>query len=122
MEGQVIEYLPDSVREGIEQARRKAERRKSRLRLEVDGRTIRVLRSWSTGFAVAVEEGDHLRGLVDLYDGARHVSQCLIMTSRDEGGERIYEFKRATAVHDQPPVDFERLAPEAPGGLLPSPD
>ncbi|WP_231592551.1 hypothetical protein [Pelagovum pacificum] len=106
------------MREGLEQARKKAERRKSRLRLEVGDRSIRVLRSWSTGFALDREEGGNLRGLVDLFEGSKHIAQCLILTSREDGDELIYEIKRATPAADKPPVDFEQ--PDfKPAGYLP---
>ena len=39
-----------------------------------------------------------LRGLVDVYDGARHIFQCLIVASTVENGEIVCEFKRSTAV------------------------
>ena len=49
----------------------------------------------------------------DAFDGERHLYQCLIVTSREEAGERIYEFKRNTAASDTAPLDFER-ASDAP--------
>lgn len=100
-------------------ARRESERKKSRLRIEVGNRTVRVLRSWETGFAVDAAESERLRGRVDLYEGARLVSRCLIVAAPEErDGERIYEFKRATPPSDSAPVDFERDTP-APAGYLP---
>ena len=44
----------------------------------------------------------------DEFDGARHVSQCLIVASHEENGEFKFEFKRNTAAHDIAPVDFEK--------------
>ncbi|KAA9007056.1 hypothetical protein [Histidinibacterium aquaticum] len=113
-----MEYLPESVRLGLEQARRTNEARKSRLQVEAGGRRIRVLRAWDKGFAVEAGATEMLRGLVDIYEGQRHVSRALIVTSREEEGELIYEFKRETRASDAPPVDFER-PDNAPAGLLP---
>ncbi len=112
------EFLPKEVREGLRAAQRLAERKKSRLSVEVGGQRFKVLRKWDGGFAV--EEGDapRLRGLVDLYDGARHVSQCLIVTARAEDGEWLYDFKRSTPPANERPLDFERDE-AAPVGLLP---
>ncbi len=67
--------------------------------------------------SVEEENAPQLRGLVDLYDGSRHLSQCLIVASEAEGGEMRYEFKRSTAASDSAPIDFYR-APDAPVGLL----
>ncbi|SLN44668.1 hypothetical protein [Roseisalinus antarcticus] len=116
-----MEFLPQSVQDGLAEAQRRASRRASRLRIEVGGERIRVLRSWETGFAVDASAPAHLRGVVDLYDGPRLLSRCLIITSRESDGERVYEFKRSTAAADKPPLDFE--TPEtAPSGLLAGPE
>ena len=111
------DFLPQSVREGLEAARREAERRKSRLKVRDGETTYPVLRFWSKGFALAADPAPNLRGLVDLFDGERHLYQCLIVTSREEAGERIYEFKRSTAASDKAPLDFERPS-DAPVGLI----
>jgi len=47
---------------------------------------------------------------VDLYDGSRHLYQCLIVASEEEGDEMRYEFKRNTPAVDSAPLDFERGA------------
>ncbi|QDC11106.1 hypothetical protein FHY55_18525 [Oceanicola sp. D3] len=113
------DFLPQSVREGLEAARRDAERRKSRLRVRDGDESYPVLRFWSKGFALAAEPAPNLRGLVDLFEGERHLYQCLIVTSREEAGERIFEFKRNTAAADSAPLDFAR-AKDAPVGLIES--
>jgi hypothetical protein len=102
---------------GLEQARQKALRQSSRLRLDVNGELFPVLRMWKSGFAISAEDAPQLRGLVDLYDGATHLFQCLIIKSDEEDGEMRYEFKRATAVSQTAPLDFER-SENAPAGLL----
>ena len=105
------------VQAGLQAARLAGLRRASRLRIEVDGVVYPVLRKWKSGFAVAAEHAPNLRGLVGLYDGANHLFQCLIVASEEEAGEMRYEFKRATAVADAAPLDFEKAA-DAPAGLI----
>jgi len=111
------EFLPKDVREGLELARKRALRRKSRLRLRVGDEVFRVLRFWDEGFSLDTENAPHLRGLVDLYDGSKHLYQCLIVASSEEAGEMIYEFKRHTAAVDRAPLDFYRDE-NAPVALL----
>ena len=59
-----------------------------------------------------------LRGFVDLYDGARHLYQCLIVASEEDGGQMRYEFKRSTEARDAAPLDFARDE-DAPVALIP---
>jgi hypothetical protein len=59
---------------------------------------------------VDLQDAPQLRGLVDLYDGSRHLYQCLIVASEEEGDEMRYEFKRNTPAVDSAPLDFERDA------------
>ncbi len=111
------DMLPAEVLKALDDARRARARRRNRLRVEIAGQQMQVLRLWPSGFAVREGDAPRLRGLVDLYDGARHISQCLIVASSAEDGEIRYEFKRATPVTDRAPQDF---APDEPGpaGLL----
>jgi len=102
------EFLPKEVREGLEAARKQALKKKSRLRVHVGESVFPVLRIWETGFSLESEDAPKLRGLVDLYDGAIHLYQCLIVASDDAGGEMIYDFKRNTAAVDKAPLDFVR--------------
>lgn len=102
------EYLPKEVRAGLELARKSAQRKKSRLRVQAGDQTFTILRYWDDGFAVDADDMPNIRGLVDVYDGGRHLSQCLIMASSEDAGEMVYEFKRATAVLDRPPLDYTR--------------
>ncbi len=102
------EYLPKEVREGLELARKRDQRRKSRLRVQAGDRTFVILRYWDDGFALDREDTPHLRGLVDLYDGGRHLSQCLIVASEEDGDEMVFEFKRETPAIDAAPLDYLR--------------
>ena len=104
------------IQAGLDQARIEGLKKSSRLRVNLGDNVLPVLRMWKTGFAVEAD-APALRGFVDLYDGAIHLFQCLIVTSEEEGGERRYEFKRATAVAEKPAVDFEILD-HTPAGLI----
>ena len=110
-------FLPKEVQTGLDAARIAALRKSSRLRVETGEDSYRVLRMWAGGFTVEADVVPPLRGLVDLYDGARHLYQCLIIAADAEGGEMRYDFKRATEAHDRAPLDFYR-APDAPIAYL----
>lgn len=114
----MLEFLPREVREGLEAARRATQRRKSRLRVQVGGAVFPVLRFWEDGMALDAKLTPHLRGLVDVYDGANHIFQCLIIASSQDGGELVCDFKRSTAVLDRPALDYWHDE-NAPVGYLP---
>lgn len=111
-------YLPQDIRDDLDAARLAQLKRRNRLRVMADGEAYPVLRLWRTGFAVEVGLVPALRGLVDVYDGAQHLYQCLIVASGEEAGEMRYEFKRNTAATDRAPLDHAR-DPDAPIALLP---
>ena len=102
------EFLPKEVREGLRAAQKKAREKKSRLRVQVGDQLFTILRYWDEGFALDAEDAPHLRGLVDVYDGGRHLSQCLIVASEESAGEMVYEFKRETMAADRAPIDYEK--------------
>jgi len=110
-------FLPKEVQDGLDAARMASLKKASRLRLFADGAPYPVLRLWDTGFSLEAENAPHLRGLVDIYDGAVHLYQCLIVASEEENGELIFEFKRNTAAADNAPLDFYR-DPGSPVALL----
>jgi hypothetical protein len=115
----MLEFLPEDVRKGLDAARKKDQKRRSRLRLQVGDAIFPVLRFWDKGLALdAGLAPGQLRGLVDVHDGSRHVFQCLIVASSIENGELVCDFKRATPVADRAALDFERDA-NAPVGYLP---
>ncbi len=114
----MLEFLSKEVREGLEMARKAKERRKSRLRVQVGEAVFPVLRFWHDGFVLDGALSPHLRGLVDIYDGSRHVFQCLIVASSKDGDEISCDFKRLTPVTDKAPLDFW-LDPTLPAGFLP---
>ena len=79
-------FLPKEVAEGLEAARKQALRKKSRLRVQAGTEIFTLLKYWDSGFSVDLQDAPQLRGLVDLYDGSRHLYQCLIVASEEEAG------------------------------------
>ena len=110
-------FVPKEVQAGLDQARRASIRAASRLRVETGGDIFPVLRMWKSGFAMDAADAPPLRGFVDLYDGAVHLFQCLVVASEEENGEKRFEFKRLTAVSDRAASDFVRAA-DAPVALI----
>lgn len=100
------EYLSEEVREALALAGKQDKRR--RLRVRIGSQSFDILRYWDGGFAIDADASPYLRGRVDLYDGARHMSQCLIMASSEEAGEMICEFKRETPANAEQPRDYVR--------------
>lgn len=113
-------FLPKDVQDGLDAARRASLRKASRLRVRAGDDLYPVLSLWRDGFAVEADSVPPLRGLVDLFDGAHHLYQCLIVASEEERGEMRYEFKRSTQAQDKAPLDFYR-DPAAPIALLGEP-
>jgi hypothetical protein len=114
----VSEYLPKEVREGLEQARKRDLRKRSRLRVHVGDKIYPIIRFWDDGMALDADEVRHLRGLVDIYDGSRHLYQSLIVASDVEAGELICVMKRSTAAADHAPRDYA-VDDDAPVALIP---
>ena len=111
-------FISDDVRSELNAARLAGLKKTSRPKVRVGEQYFPVLRMWRDGFTVEADAVPDLRGLVDLFDGGRHLYQCLIIASEPEAGERRYDFKRNTAASDSAPLDHYR-EPEAPVGLLP---
>ena len=111
------DYLPPEIAAALKAARKQAMANSSRLRINAGDEIYPIVRLWDEGFALDLENAPRLRGLVDVYDGAKHLMQCLIVASSEEAGEMTYEFKRATAANDTAPLDYER-AVDAPVALL----
>lgn len=114
----MLEFLPSDVREGFEAARKRDSRRQARLRVQVGGAVFPVLRLSDNEMQLDANLTPHLRGLVDVFDGARHIAQCLIVASTCENGVLICGFKRSTPVTDGPALDYWRDE-NAPVALLP---
>lgn len=112
------EFLPQEIRDGLATAKRLELTRKSRLRVQLGEAVFPILRMWDGGIALNADRTPHLRGLIDIYDGANQIFQCLIVASTIEDGELICEFKRSTPVTDKAALDFWRDE-NLPVGYLP---
>jgi hypothetical protein len=112
-------FLPQSVRDELAAAQKQARRRRATRVVHVGDEAYPILEMTDRGFSVDAEDAPHLRGLIDIYDGPRHLYQALIVASEQAGDLMRYEFKRNTAATTRAPVDFETTA-EIPVGLLPS--
>ena len=116
----MLEPLPEDIRHGIAMARSRRLRRGSRLCVHVSDAVFPVLRLWEEGFAVDAGRVPRLRGSVDIYDGPRHILQCLIIASELDGSDMSYEFKRVSAVTETRLRDYAVDSP-APLAYLPRP-
>lgn len=114
----MITFLPKDILDGLHHAREQDMVKKARIRVRVGEEVFPVIRLSKNGFSLPIS-APRLRGLVDLYEGTKHLAQCLIVASSEEEGEMRYEYKRRTETSDRPAVDFERDE-EAPIALLPS--
>lgn len=113
----MIEFLPQDVLDGLRDAHLRQLAKKSRIRVHVGDDVYPVLKLWTDGFALKTTNAPKLRGLVDLYDGTNHMSQCLIIASSEEGEMMHYEFKRNTATANRAARDFV-TQDDAPIALL----
>ncbi|MGH1369663.1 MAG: hypothetical protein ACRBCL_13705 [Maritimibacter sp.] len=110
-------FLPKEILDGLDAARKQSKKKETRLRVVVGYETYPVLEMHEHGFALDLENAPHLRGFVDLYRGADHLYQCLVVASHEEGRMMRYDFKRHTAAADKAPVDYARTT-ETPIALL----
>ena len=98
-------FLSKDVIAGLEAAQKADLRKKSRLRVESNKNSYPVLQLKKSGFCVEVERL-HDQGLVDLYDGDKHLKQCLIVASKEENGIVHFEYKRNTNTQTAAPRTF----------------
>jgi hypothetical protein len=87
---------------------RQSRRKKATRVVHVGDEAFPILDYSDTGFAVDAEDAPHLRGLIDIYEGATHLTQALIVASAQDGDLMRYEFKRNTRATGSAPIDFER--------------
>ena len=114
----MTEYLPEAIRAGLEEARKREQRRRSRLCVHAGEEVYPILRYWDTGFSLDADQVQALRGRVDIYDGPKHLYNSLIIAADVEAGELICTMKRSTPTFDRAPLDYAR-EDEAPVGYLP---
>ena len=113
----MTDYLPKELRDQLAAAHRAAKRKRATRSVHIGDEAFAILEMSDNGFAVAADEAPRLRGLVDIYEGPRHLYQALIVAAAEAGDLMRYDFKRNTAAVPAPPVDFEQTA-RRPAGLL----
>tara|TARA_B100000902_G_scaffold120694_1_gene120960 strand:- start:49 stop:399 length:351 start_codon:yes stop_codon:yes gene_type:complete len=101
-------FLSKDVLAGIEAAQKTSLKKKNRLRVEFNKNNFPVMGLTKNGFCVAAEMAPMIRGLVNLYDGDKHLKQCLIVASKEENGIIHFDFKRTTATQTSAPKDFHQ--------------
>lgn len=112
-------FLPQSVQDELAAAQKQRRKREATRSAHIGDEAYPILDMTETGFSVDAEDAPRLRGLIDIYDGPRHLYQALIVASEELGDLMRYEFKRNTAASASAPVDFEQ-AEDRPIGLLSS--
>lgn len=113
----MFEYLPKELRDEMDAAQKYAKRKRATRSVHVGDEAFAILEMSDHGFAVSADEAPRLRGLVDIYQGAQHLYQALIVASSEYGDLMRYDFKRNTATAQTAPVDFI-LSDARPAGLL----
>ncbi len=113
----MLEHLPEDIRRGLDAARHRQQSRGTRLCVHLNDAVFPIRRLWDGGFAVDAARAPRLRGMVDIFDGPRHLLHALIIASELDEGEMRYEFKQVTAVGTGPARDYAEEAP-APAGFL----
>jgi len=81
----VIEFIPKDVVDDLARARLAKLTKKTRLRVQAGDMRVPLLRLTATHFAIDRAQAPRLRGLVDIYDGARHLYQALVVATSFEG-------------------------------------
>ncbi|MFA9229951.1 MAG: hypothetical protein RIR95_1568 [Pseudomonadota bacterium] len=113
----MLEFLPADVAETLRIAQTAKLTRRSRLRVRVGAREFPIVKLWDEGLIIDASHTTHLHGLVDVFDGSRHILECLIIASSVEHGQLICGFKRSTMVTENPALDYFR-DPDKPIALL----
>ena len=89
-------FLPKGFEPGRARRVSNSPQRVVNLCVEAGGVYYPVLRKWATGFAAVATEVPTLSGVVNLYDGAEHLHQCLITGVETADGEVIFTVKRSS--------------------------
>ena len=91
-------FLPKGFEPRLTRPRMSRPVREAQLCAAPGGVYYPVLRRWATGFAVRAGEAPELSGVVDMYDGAEHLSQCLITGKDAANGEIVFSVKGGCGV------------------------
>ena len=108
-------HLPEGMVDHM-QSRRKR-KPKAALFVVSDGTRFAVLERWRGGFSTSGDIPQLARGVVDLFEGRKHLSHGLAYLESVKGDTRIYAFKTMQDPTLMPPVDHVRQVP-VPAGLL----
>lgn len=108
-------HLPDEVQLGMARAAKRGGDGR-RLSVQMGDVVVRILSLDQTGFTVA-QDSPNLRGAVSLFDGPRHMADCLVMRIKGADDVAHYEYKRRTEATASAPTDYVRAA-DAPAGLI----
>lgn len=111
------EFLPQDIRDQLAAAQRTVKRKRATRSVHIGDEAFAILEMSADGFAVGAEEAPRFRGLIDIYEGAQHLYQALIVASAEDGDMMRYDFKRNTATARTAPVDFIQ-SDNRPAGLL----
>lgn len=76
--------------------------------LEAGSRRFPILELTDDSLVIEAPDSATLRGYADIYDGARHIAQCLLLLAAPEGEFLRCTFKRRTPFRLDPPADFAR--------------
>lgn len=76
------------------------------LTLESGSRRFPILALGRESCLIEVEDDVALRGIADIFDGERHVEQCLILLAAPEGQHLRCFFKLRTPWRPAPPADY----------------
>lgn len=91
-------FLPDGFEAGRARAPKSRPSRVRQLCVEADGVRYAVSRRWAGGFVTAAQDVPTLSGLVNIFNGETHLSQCLITGHEVVGTEQIFKVKQAAPV------------------------
>lgn len=111
-------FLPKAVLDELVAAQKSSRRRRATRVVHIGDEAFPILEMTEDGFSVDATDAPRLRGLIDIYDGAQHLYQALIVASEQQGDLMRYEFKRNTAAAVTAALDFEAKA-DQPIALLP---
>ncbi|WP_224816797.1 hypothetical protein [Hasllibacter sp. MH4015] len=103
-----MEFLPEGIRDELAAAQMQGRRKRASRSVQIGEEAFAILDMSDEGFAVDDTTTPHLRGLVDIFEGPRHLYQALIVAAARDGELMRYDFKRNTAASDTAPVDFEQ--------------
>lgn len=74
--------------------------------LEAGTRRFPILELGPDSCLIEASDSATLRGYADIYDGGRHLAQCLLVVAAPEGDLLRCAFKRRTPFRLAPPADY----------------